>query len=610
MTTRAIHIAIGLILAGTFLFDGFTPLGYQEFLPYAVPIVLTLWLEQAWSAYLVAGLAMLLAYAGLVFSPTGIPADVAFLNRTLSAALFWVTAVLVSRSRTIMIDRGTRQLAAIVDSSVDAIISQDLNGRVTSWNGAAERMFGYDASERISHPLSAIMASEQVSEEAERRRQLLSGVEMPPYETAWLHRDGSVIELSLSRSPIRDQFSSVVGIFTIAHDITARRKAEASLKHSEVTLQAFFESASLMMGVVEVLDDDIRHLSSNPATARFFGTTPEAMSGQLCSQLGVPKDVVRMWVRHYCLCIKDQSPVRFEYEHRDVRGGKVERRSLLATVSLIGRGADETARCSFIVDDVTEWRKAEDMLREAHALLERRVAERTAELGDATVRARTLAQRLFDVQEAERRAVAQDLHDEIGQVLTALKLNLQQVQRDGRDTRSSTELDESIGISDQLLARVRNLALDLRPSLLDDLGLVPALRWFATRQAERAGWALQLHLDETPAALTDPRSIACFRVVQEAMTNIARHAKATSVSLSLAVASEQVRVVVQDDGCGFDVAAMRVRAQQGLSLGMLGMEERVSLVGGAMTIQSTIGQGTSLVFSVPLTEPRQEALSV
>jgi|CXWL01.1.fsa_nt_gi two-component system sensor histidine kinase UhpB len=609
MTTQAVHIAIGLILAGTFLFDCFTPLGYQGFLLYAVPIVLTLWLEQAWAAYVVAGVATLLAYAGLVISPTGISAGVAFLNRTLSAALFWVLALLVNRSRAVTLDRAARQLAALVDSSVDAIISQDLNGVVTSWNGAAERLFGYDASERIGHPLSAIMASEQVCEEAVKSRQLLSGVAVPSYDTAWPHRDGSVIELSLSRSPIRDQFGSVVGMSTIAHDITVRKAAEASLKESEGALQAFFECASLMMGVVEVLDGDIRHLSVNRAMARFFGLAQEAISGRTASQLGVSREVIRMWLNHYDLCVKEQSPVRFEYEHNDPRGGQVERRSLLATVSPIGRGADGTARCSFIVDDVTEWRKAEDLLREAHAMLELRVAERTAELGRATVRARTLAQRLFDVQEAERRAVAQDLHDEIGQVLTALKLNLQQVQRDGRGTEPSMELNESIEISDQLLVRVRSLALDLRPSLLDDLGLVPALRWYATRQAERAGWKLQLYLDEAPLILTGSRSIACFRVVQEAMTNIARHAKATAVSLSLAVAFEEVRVVVQDDGCGFDEVAMRSRAQQGQSMGLLGMEERVSLVGGSMTIRSTVGRGTSLSFSVPLTEPQQEAVS-
>lgn len=609
MTTRTIHIAIGLILAGTFLFDCFTSLGYQEFLLSTVPIVLTLWLEQEQSAYLVAGLATLLAYAGLVLSPTGIPADVAFLNRTLSATLFWVVAVLVSRSRVAILDRSARQLAALVNSSVDAIISQDLRGMITSWNGAAERLFGYAAAERIGHPLSVMMAPERVGEETVKSRQLLSGVPVPPYDTVWLHRDGSVIELSLSRSPIRDQFGSVAGLSTIASDSTARKAAEASLKESEGTLQAFFDSASLMMGVVEVLDDDIRHLSSNRATARFFGATQEERSGRLCSQLGVPKDVARMWLNQYHLCIKERSPVRFEYEHRSVRGGKVEQRSLLATVSLIDNGASGIVRCSFIVDDVTEWRKAEDLLREAHAMLEQRVAERTAELGSATVRARTLAQRLFDVQEAERRAVAQDLHDEIGQVLTALTLNLQQVQRDGRDARPSIELNESIEISDQLLARVRSLALDLRPSLLDDLGLVPALRWYAAKQAERAGWTLQLHLDEAPLILTASRSIACFRVVQEALTNIARHAKATSVSLSLAVASEQVRLAIQDDGCGFDVAATRVRAQQGASMGLLGMEERVSLVGSTMRIQSAIGQGTSLVFSVPVTEPQQEALS-
>ncbi len=610
MKTRTIHIAIALMLAGAFLLDYLTPLGYQVFLLYTVPIVLTLWLGQERSAYLVAGLAMLTTYLGLVLSPPGIPVEVAFLNRSLSAVLFWVIAVLVIRSRTILADRGTRQLAALVNSSVDAIISQDLDGIVTSWNGAAERLFGYAAAERIGHPLSVMMAPERVGEETVKSRQLLSGVAVPPYETVWSHRDGSMIALSLSRSPIRDQFGSVAGLSTIASDSTARKAAEVSLKESEGTLQAFFDSASLMMGVVEVLDDDIRHLSSNRATARLFGTTPEAMYGRLCSELGVPRELARLWLHHYHLCIKERSPVRFEYEHYDGRGGQVERRSLLATVSLIGRGADGTARCSFIVDDVTEWRKTEDLLREAHAMLEVRVAERTAELGSATVRARTLAQRLFDVQETERRAVAQDLHDEIGQVLTALKLNLQQVHRDGQGTVSSLELNESIEISDQLLARVRSLALDLRPSLLDDLGLVPALRWYAAKQAERAGWMLQLHLDEAPLILTASRSIACFRVVQEALTNIARHAKATSVSLSLAVASEQVRLAIQDDGCGFDVAAMRVRAQQGASMGLLGMEERVSLVGGTMRIQSAIGQGTSLVFSVPVTEPQQEALSL
>lgn len=865
MSTRTVYSLIGVCLAGTFLFDCLTPLGYQEFLLYALPILLTLWLEQAWSAYVVAGLATFLVYAGWGGSPAGIPAEVALLNRTLSALLFWVIAELVIRSRGAILDRGARQLAALVNSSVDAIISQDLTGTVMTWNAAAERMFGYGATDIVGRSLHVLIPAHRIQQDIAAYASIGRGEAVAQYETVWTHRGGRLIELSLSLSPILNQSGEVVGISTIAHDIaplkatmqslrehearldlvvsatrtgvwdwdlrahkmyysplwkeslgygpdeltdspsewetrlhpedreralalvqaffageiptyelehrlrhrdgtyrwihtdavlirdeqglpirmtgshvdvtdqkraqealrqseerfrryfelgligmamtspdkrwidfndqlctilgysreelqqltwadltvpedlnldnaqfervlagevngyslekrfvhksgrvvhtvissnavpnregsveyfvalvhdiTDRKAAEALLKESEGTLQAFFDSASLMMGVVEVLDDDIRHLSSNRATARFFGTTQEGMNGRLCSELGVPRELARLWLHHYHLCIKEQSPIRFEYEHRDKRGGKIERRSLLATVSLIGRGADGTARCSFIVDDVTEWRKAEDLLREAHALLERRVAERTAELGNATVRARTLAQRLFDVQEAERRAVAQDLHDEIGQVLTALKLNLQQVQRDGIGGGTSNELHESIEISDQLLARVRNLALDLRPSLLDDLGLVPALRWFATRQAERAGWVLQLHLDETPLTLTAPRSIACFRVVQEAMTNIARHARAKSVLLSLSVTPEQVRMVVQDDGCGFDEAAIRSRAQQGLSMGMLGMEERVSLVGGSMTVRSTVGQGTSLVISVPLTGPQQEAVA-
>lgn len=863
MKARTAQIASGLTLAGTFLLDYLAPLGCQEYLLYTVSILLAARQGNPKSVHVVAGLATGLVVAGWALSPSEVHPAPAILNRTLSVALLWVVAVLVNRGRAVTIDQGVQQLAALVDSSVDAIISQDCHGAVTSWNPAAERMFGYRAAERIGHSLRALILSDRVVRDADLGQRIMQGEAISQYETAWQHRDGHRIELSLSLSPIRNQVGAVVGLSTIAHDITSHnatmrvlreqearlnlvvsatqtgvwdwnlktnemyysplwkqslgygadelstspaewetrlhqddrervfalvaefhegkiptyelehrlrhrdgtyrwihtdavlirdeqgvpirmtgshvdvterkcdqealrlneerfrryfelgligmaktsldkhwiefndqlcrilgysreeltrltwtdlthpddlaadlaqfqlvldgqsqgysmekrflhksgtvvyavisanairkhdgsidhfvalvhditpwRQAEISLKQSEVTLQTFFDSASLMMGVVEVLDDDIRHLSDNQATARLFGTTPEAMRERTASALGVPEDLRQMWLTHYRICIQSGVPVRFEYEHVAGPDGKGRRLSFLATVSFIGVGPTGYPRCSYIVDDVTESRQAEALLRQAHDLLEQRVAERTVELASATVRARVLAQRLFEVQEAERRAVAQDLHDEIGQQLTALKMNLQQVQRDGEGVRPQAELDESIAISDQLLARVRNLALDLRPSLLDDLGLVPALRWYATRQAERAGWSIQLHLDEGPLSLAVPRSIACFRVVQEALTNVARHAKAGSVRISLLADQDQIRIAVQDDGHGFDVGATQARSHRGMSMGLLGMEERVRLAGGLFTVQSARGHGTSIEFTIPIAEPQQEA---
>ena len=219
MQTRTVHIAIGVVLAGTFLIDSLTPLGHQEFILYVLPIILTIWLEQAWSAYVMAGAATVLVYTGLLLSPAGIPMEVALLNRTLSAALFWVVAALVIRSRGAILDRGSRQLAALVNSSADAIISQDLSGTVMTWNASAERMFGYTAADMIGRSMHVLIPSDWIQQEIDRQVGVGGGEAVAQYETVWRHRDGRLVELSLSLSPILNQAGEVVGISTIGHDI-------------------------------------------------------------------------------------------------------------------------------------------------------------------------------------------------------------------------------------------------------------------------------------------------------------------------------------------------------------------------------------------------------
>jgi len=213
-------------------------------------------------------------------------------------------------------------------------------------------------------------------------------------------------------------------------------------------------------------------------------------------------------------------------------------------------------------------------------------------------RAQILSQQLMEAQETERRHLARELHDEIGQALTAVKINLQAIQRAPGD--SANRLHESIAIVDRALQQVRDLSLDLRPSLLDDLGLVAALRWYLDRQAQRAGFAAEFAAQPAEIRVDAHVATACFRVAQEAVTNIVRHAQARHARLDLHQQGPELQLAIRDDGTGFDVAAARERAVRGGSLGLLGMQERVLLMGGRLDLQSTPGHGATLVARLPL----------
>src|SRR5262249_41734823 len=150
---------------------------------------------------------------------------------------------------------------------------------------------------------------------------------------------------------------------------------------------------------------------------------------------------------------------------------------------------------------------------------------------------------------------------------------------------------ESITITQQTLRQVRNLSLDLRPSLLDDLGLGPALRWYLERQAQRLGCDIALEDELGDVRYPPPVETTCFRVAQEAITNVVRHANAQAVRVHVRRLGAEVELVVEDDGNGFDLTAARERASRGHSLGLLGMEERALLAGGRLDVESRPGHG-------------------
>ncbi|MBP7692832.1 MAG: GAF domain-containing protein [Anaerolineales bacterium] len=218
-----------------------------------------------------------------------------------------------------------------------------------------------------------------------------------------------------------------------------------------------------------------------------------------------------------------------------------------------------------------------------------------AEVSLSRERLQALSRRLVEVQEAERRHIARELHDEVGQVLTAVKINLQTLRRQPALAPSVPRLDETIDTVQRALEQVRNLSLDLRPSILDDLGLGAALEWYAQRLTQAAGLELHLALPEAAPRWSPVIEITCFRVAQEALTNILRHAGARQVWIELQPSARELRVRVRDDGQGFDPAAARQRAARfGASVGLLSMAERVALAGGQLEIESAPGQGASV----------------
>jgi signal transduction histidine kinase len=215
-------------------------------------------------------------------------------------------------------------------------------------------------------------------------------------------------------------------------------------------------------------------------------------------------------------------------------------------------------------------------------------------------RLQSLSKQLLEVQEAERRHIARELHDEIGQALTAVKVNLQAALRLRELSSLPPYLEESIGIVERTLQQVRNLSLDLRPSLLDDLGVVAALRWYIDRQAGRAGFQAQFIAEPPFLRLPPEIETTCFRVVQEALTNIVRHAQAEHVQVELKKIQDELELSIHDDGVGFDIRSVLERAAGDLSVGLFGMQERVQLAGGQIEIDSDLDLGTTIQVSFHL----------
>jgi signal transduction histidine kinase len=219
-----------------------------------------------------------------------------------------------------------------------------------------------------------------------------------------------------------------------------------------------------------------------------------------------------------------------------------------------------------------------------------------SQIAESETRLRVLSRRLLTAQEDERRRLSRDLHDELGQQITAVTLDLQQAVRPSAATRPSELIARALQGSLAILDRIHELSTRVRPAMLDDLGLRDAVRDLAHDLAARSGFELRLELRLDGPDPDSQSGTAAYRIVQEALTNVVRHAQAKQVSIDMLSDDKRIKIVITDDGIGLDMAAAAAADR----LGLLGMRERAELLGGQFAIQSTLGSGTRIDVELPL----------
>lgn len=231
------------------------------------------------------------------------------------------------------------------------------------------------------------------------------------------------------------------------------------------------------------------------------------------------------------------------------------------------------------------------------SLLERRTEEQRKVTERAEQELRRLSQQLVKAQEEERRSISRELHDQVGQMLTALRMelgNLEQLQGDSGE-KFREQVKEAKQLAEKTLREVRDLAMGLRPSMLDDLGLAPAVEWQAREFSRRCGVPVDLEMDGILDRLPDSHRTCVYRVIQEALTNCARHAQANRVRVAVHGSPHALALTVQDDGVGF-----APEERSGTGLGLIGIEERVRELGGWVAVVSQPQKGTLVQVGIPL----------
>ncbi len=495
----------------------------------------------------------------------------------ISIALTWRLSVERRAARRAFANVSAR-VGAIVDSAMDAILSIDDQQRIVLVNASAERVFGWSRDELLGKPIEMLIPQRH----RHAHRDQISRFGMTGTTTRRMG-DKTVlngIRKSGEEFPIEASISHLVedghALYTvILRDITTRVRAEEALTASENRLRAVLESA---MDAIITVDESQTIVFFNAAAERIFHCErTNALGSRLDRFL----------------------PARFREAHAgQIRNfgetGSSSRRMGGQAVVLALRTNGEEFPVESSISQVTSasGRLFSVILRD---ITDRLRAER--ELQRSREELRELASVSHNVREQEKSRIARELHDELAQALTALKMDVAWLsERLPEDGAYRPKLQSMQNLLDTTVAATRRISADLRPLLLDDLGFAAAVEWLASNFSQRSGIPCEFAANMGDINLPDPQATAVFRMLQECLTNIARHAKATQVEINLERDEKEIAVSVQDDGVGFDTSAPR----KSQSFGLLGLRERANLLDGRVIITSNLGQGTLVDIRVPI----------
>jgi PAS domain S-box-containing protein len=462
-------------------------------------------------------------------------------------------------------------LAGVLDSAMDAIITVDEAQKIVLYNRAAEKIFGWPRSKMLGQPLQRLLPARLRAVHAQHVERFgMTGATSRRMGALTvihgLRANGEEFPLDASISHLETPQGKLFTV--ILRDITLRLESEVRHERLAARLAGLLDSA--MDGIITV-DKHQKIVLYNRAAEKIFRWRSEQALGQPLEKL---------------------MPERFRARHGDhirqfAATGVTSRRMGDGTVIYGVRAGGE----EFPMDaSISQLDTAEGKL---FTVILRDVTERVRAQEERS----NFAAAAHGIREEEKTRVARELHDELAQTLTALKMDTIWVRDNtaGSPAIAAAKLDEMLSMLDRAVASTRRIAADLRPLLLDDLGLVPAIEWLVSNFSQRSGVAGKL-LVADGLELHEPYATAIFRIVQESLNNVAKHARASQVTVNIERVDGLVRLVVRDNGLGFCLASPRKAS----SLGLLGLHERAQLLKGRVEIESGPGEGTCVIVQIPL----------
>jgi PAS domain S-box-containing protein len=493
---------------------------------------------------------------------------------------------------------GHHTVAELYDSAPIGYIVFGDDGMIHEVNGRAAELVGLEPSHLIGLPFPVIVAPDDILLFFEHLSRCRAGQErMIRTELRLRSQPMDLIPCELVSAATRE--GNRTAFRTALIDLSDRKEHEQALQESKDYAEGVFE---FVPEPLMVLDGKLMVLTTNSAfREKLFCSTRET-TGHLVDQL----ECVRWGPAGFITALRGVATQGRSFEKIPCEAtllGLGRKVFLLASARRMARPGALKPAVVVAFEDVTERRhhesEREQLLAEVQALnaeLEKRVAIRTAELNEANLRLRAASRRIVEAQEAERRNLARELHDEVGQCLTGLNMVLARGARGAKKKESRQAFANAQRVVVDLLQRVRQMSVDLRPHVLDNLGLVPALKWHIQTYSRQTKIKVDLRTRGVNDNKVSPRTkLTIFRVVQEALTNVARHAHVRSAHVMLKSTPDELLAEVSDRGVGFEVDSV-----SGEGSGLANMRERVLLSGGKFNLASKPHHGTTLKIRLPL----------